>query len=947
MKKTHISAQLVVIVGMMLLVGCVTSQDPEVPALTLKSLEQRSITLQKETLEDMSRKQIITSYREFLSTLPDYPLRAEAMRRLVDLAIEEKEFGSEDDIDTLDRNKMERQIDDRTPDSLDYKQTIRLYKSLLAAYPDYHGNDRVIYQLARIYDGMGNTRQSLAMLNSLVKDYPDSPLHSEAQFRRGEVLFTRKEYAHAEQAYKAIINRDSDSLFYEKAIFMHGWSLFKQGQYQRSVDSMFSFIDRKYGNQHQHSQVFSTGAKQMLDDAIRVSTLSFSYLGGATSIDTFFSRNGSRPYEDKLYRSLGDFYFEQGRVRDAADTYVHFINKYPMHREAPALQLKVITAYKKGGFLGHALNAKETFVARYGTDSHYWKNGSLETQQWLKGNLKRELLELARHFHAKGQKTGKPGHYNKAARWYRKSIQSFPGGPDNSSINFLLAESLFEAKKYASAVTEYERTAYQYPSYDKRAEAAYAALLAYGKHAKRLKGNHKNSWKRKQIASALRFSDNFPENSHVPAVLTKAAEDLFAMNQSEQASTVARRVLVLKPKARARQRRTAWIVIAHTEFDNKAFARSESSYQQALKLTPRTGAMYKTLRGRLASSIYKQGEQDRAVGDHRAAADHFLRLGVVVPESGIRATAEYDAAASLIVLKDWKGSRHVLESFQRKYPQHSLVGQVGEKLAVIYVESGNTLKAAMQFEIISKGSKDPQKRRDALWRSAELYEKGSKTSAAVKTFKRYVKEYPQPLEQAMEARYHLSELYQKTGQSGKRQYWLKQIAKADQRAGKARTDRTRFLAAQSVFSLAEPLYSDFKKIKLVRPLKRSLKKKKQKMQLALVAYGKAADYGVASITTACTYQIAEIYNVLGQDLLKSQRPKGLSTEEREQYDILLEEQAFPFEEKAIAAHETNVQRVAKGLYDKWVKSSFKRLSKLQPARYAKQERREVTIDAIR
>ena len=125
------------------------------------------------------------------------------------------------------------------------------------------------------------------------------------------------------------------------------------------------------------------------------------------------------------------------------------------------------------------------------------------------------------------------------------------------------------------------------------------------------------------------------------------------------------------------------------------------------------------------------------------------------------------------------------------------------------------------------------------------------------------------------------------------------------------------------------------------------------MQVALKAYEKAAGYGVAVVTTAATYKIGEIYTDFGKALLGSQRPKGLSGEELEQYNLLLEEQAYPFEEraidvhqKAINIHKTTAQRVAKGVYDEWVKKSFSRLSKLSPAQYAKNERAERLVDAI-
>ena len=66
----------------------------------------------------------------------------------------------------------------------------------------------------------------------------------------------------------------------------------------------------------------------------------------------------------------------------------------------------------------------------------------------------------------------------------------------------------------------------------------------------------------------------------------------------------------------------------------------------------------------------------------------------------------------------------------------------------------------------------------------------------------------------------------------------------------------------------------------------------------------------------------------------------------EQYEILLEEQAFPFEEKAIDLFKANTDRAPNGVYDAWVQQSFERLARLMPARYAKEERGEDVFTAL-
>ena len=134
---------------------------------------------------------------------------------------------------------------------------------------------------------------------------------------------------------------------------------------------------------------------------------------------------------------------------------------------------------------------------------------------------------------------------------------------------------------------------------------------------------------------------------------------------------------------------------------------------------------------------------------------------------------------------------------------------------------------------------------------------------------------------------------------------------------------------------------------MVEPLAKQLKLKKAKMETLLQAYAQASGNGSAEVVTSATFHTAALYQDFGKALLQSQRPKGLKGAALEQYDVMLEEQAFPFEEKATELHEANARRAAAGVYDEWVKKSFVALRELRPVRYGKNERSEGAIDAIR
>jgi hypothetical protein len=56
-----------------------------------------------------------------------------------------------------------------------------------------------------------------------------------------------------------------------------------------------------------------------------------------------------------------------------------------------------------------------------------------------------------------------------------------------------------------------------------------------------------------------------------------------------------------------------------------------------------------------------------------------------------------------------------------------------------------------------------------------------------------------------------------------------------------------------------------------------------------------------------------------------------------EYERVLEEEAFPFEEKAISFHEKNVEMMRKGTFNAWTEKSLGKLAEMVPGRYAKRE----------
>ncbi|HXW11078.1 MAG TPA: tetratricopeptide repeat protein, partial [Steroidobacteraceae bacterium] len=502
----------------------------------------------------------------------------------------------------------------------------------------------------------------------------------------------------------------------------------------------------------------------------------------------------------------------------------------------------------------------------------------------------------------------------------------------------LLADLLFEGQRFAEAAVEYDRAAYGYPNAAEAARAGYAVLVALDKAALQMTDPDRLRLNERVVEASLKFAEAFPAHTETPPVLTRACKLVFDSDDRERAESLAQRVLGLGPRATPEQQRVAWTVLAHTYFDSSRFAEAERAYAEVVARLSRDDPQYAESVERRAASIYRQAEVRRAAGDVDGAVQDFLRIGVVAAASPIRANAEFDAATLLLEARRWPQAAQVFEQFRRDHPGHALARQVEARLAVAYVESGESTRAAAEYErVAARPDEEAEVRRAAQWQAAELYAGAGDRVGATRAYGVYVERFPVPAAPAIEARQTLADYARDANDGLGRRRWLEALVAADAVAGAERSDRTRLLAATATLELARPLDAQARAIRLALPLDRSLAAKREALQAALATYGRAESYGIAQVTTAAAYAMADLYRELGRSLLESDRPDDLDDDELEQYEVLLEEQAFPFEEKAIALHERNARHAAQGIYDEWVQRSYVDLAQLEPARYARDE----------
>jgi tetratricopeptide (TPR) repeat protein len=936
--------------------------------------------------------QAMSHYRQFLEETPEDVMTPEAMRRLADLQLE-KQFGihtedtrqremaaprpgtmsertqavesgpentvagphaEESDQDFERRTTAERPIRgsgnaDVLPESAANSgeaaegplEAIALYNRLLAEYPGYKDSDQVLYQMSRAYDELGRTDEAMETMDRLVRTNPLSEHLDEVQFRRGEYFFTRRKYRDAEGAYGAIINMGGSSSYYELALYKLGWTFYKQELYEEALHRYMALFDYKVSIGYDFDQAHEEEDERRVADTFRVVSLSFSNLGGPDAVQEYFASFGNRPYEDRVYNNLGEYYLTKLRYDDAAKTYKAFIALYPFHREAPRFSMNVVETFTRGGFPKLILEAKREFASNYGLKAEYWRHFNPEDRPEVLSYLKTNLKDLATHYHARYQNSEgeeeKLASYREALNFYGDYLESFPTDEDAPPINYELASLLLENKDFGESARQYERTAYDYPAHAQSAEAGYAAVYAYRQQLGSADGEQREAVRRSTVESSLRFAATFPDHEQAAAILGAAADDLYEMKDYRPAVDSARRVIDLYPQAGPEILYSAWLVVAHGSFELGEYPEAEHAYSQVLARTPEDDDARAALVDNLAASIYKQGELANEAEDYRAAADHFLRVRSAAPSSGIAAAAEYDAGAALVRLENWSEAVTVFEMFRSDFPGHDLQVDATRQIAYAYREDGRLLLAAGEYERLASESGDPAMQSDALLVAGDLFEQSSAPDRALVVYARYVNEFPEPVETALETRSKIAEIHKAANDETLYHQELAEIVRIDAEAGPQRTGRTRTLAARSALVLAEQAYQAFLEVKLLQPFEQSLQEKQQNMDKTIEAMGHLVDYEISDVTAAATYYMAETYLDFSRSLLRSERPADLNSAELELYEMDLDETAFPFEERAIDVHEKNMELLHAGVFNSWTQKSLDRLIELMPGRYAKSE----------
>ena len=890
------------------------------------------------SLAPKSQDDIRRAYLEYLKYVSkDDKSRIDALNRLAQLEFKLSEARSKDaHSDAAASNK-----DEIYNASVD--RSIELLQTLLRDHPSAENADKTLYQLGKAYDQRGLYDKSHETLAQLVSRYPKSAHYAESQFRLAEHAFIRSNYSKAEDLYTDVLVSKNNGLFREKARYKRGWARFKQNYYQEAIDDFTGVINM---NDFDDLAKSSATVKNNFEEYFRALGLSFSYMGGHEALTGYFRQNPKFKYIYQAYFRVSDSYLSQQRYADAAKTLEQFNKDYPQSNRLPESDLKIVDIWLASGFSANFIRSLDNFYEAYHPQSKYWssREASMEVRVQATASLRNYILLASSQFHKEYQSSKKEVAFSKAKTWYERYLKDYQSYSRKDNVHFLYAELLSQHKSYAEALTHYEAAAYDGAIIVNK-DAAYATILMATKLYQEPGDNKlRKEYHKKLVDYSYLFVQLYPGDVRSMAVMTRSAEEAYREGMFKQAVDLAE-LYSDTPYTEATY--SIHSIRAHSYFKLERYQDAETAYQALLQRYKPDQKTRAQINDNLAFSIYNQATMAKGKNNAADALRHYTRISDAAPASEIAATGLYEAITLTFDNKQWVETVKYIGKFQQIYPSHKLSNDVSKKLSVAYLSTNQDVAAASELIKISRTNESIDYKIAALWKAAGLYESKKDYPASIKAYEEYAATYQRPYPQFVESLQKLTELHDRAQNEARASQWRNQILDADKRTpGDLKTDRTNYINSMAALHLGRQANKTYASIGLVLPLNRSLGLKKDALQKALNLYGRAASYGLVESATESTYAIADIYHSFSKSLLDSERPRNLNAAELDQYKILLEDQAFPFEDNAIKFHEKNLSHVKQGISNEWVQKSYAKLKLLFPARYNRAVLLETHINVL-
>ncbi|MFH1466780.1 MAG: tetratricopeptide repeat protein [Pseudomonadota bacterium] len=739
--------------------------------LRAKDVQDVSLSDEYRKLAREKRHQSMQFLKEILSQgTAQGEQKAEMILRLADLYFEEGR-----DIYLDEMNKYQKAFDacfndercdtrslnqdEYTTESRDWQdKSIKLYRQILANYPQYQRADEATFYLASALLDTHQEDEAVKEFTRLVRTYPESRWVPDSYVLIGEYYFEKNNAYKALVAYqKAASYRESDK--YAFALYKLAWCYYNVGEYGKGIDTMKTVVAQAMSSAEAGQS--GRGKIQLQDEALKDLVRFFADAGEMDEAYAYFNKLGKKELIRDMLKRLASTYFEQGKFEQCVQTYRRLIAEDPQSKDAPDYQNEIIGAYLKMGKKQETIAEIDRLLKTYGKNSA-WARANASNQDALKAAdnyIEKNLRKVATNYHEEARKLGTGSAaietYTMAYKAYTVYLQEFPDSQYSYDVRYAFGELLYKIKKYDEAYAQYMKVVSVDPKGKYSEFCAESAIFASDEMLKREKkaGGAPNpgaatesialtDWETKSLAALDQYAKLFPDSEKTKNIIYKSAYLLYNKNHFKDASDRFRVVIGMDPASKEAEQAANLILDSFNLVEDwsnlkdvaKAFYDQQGLGSQSFK--SEVFNIYERASFKLIEVTFaKSNDKAVAAKAYRAFYEEF-------PKSEVADLALNNASVYYHDLGNLQKSMEtrliLVENFQKSEYYKDQVAALGFD----YESIADFENAAHYYEKLFSLDEKHASAPDALFSAALFRKSMGEWQVAIKDYEKYITAYP-------------------------------------------------------------------------------------------------------------------------------------------------------------------------------------------------------------
>lgn len=887
MRKTILS-----IIILILLTSCAT-------------LERQGLEKPPLSPEEEAALKRVGEWEGYMNLIGEGDVSLSTVLRLTDEYFQAKDVLFKGEMDGYERRLSEyaagRLKEEPKRPSQDHKKLIAHFSALSEKYRYDDWADAVRYALGIALYEQGEMNEAVKVFEDILRNYPESDYSTEVSFRLGEFYFETGQYGEALEKYRRILDKPR-SAFYEKALYKMGWIHIKLDAFEQAVDMFMAVVDRRWDGKPTEG-----GQTEEPISCIVLSLDNFKNTGKAIA---YLESKGVRGYAPFVLSRLGERLTEETRFAEAALVYRYFTDRFPDDPLCPFVYEKLAALIDRGGAEEESLKTRWAIAHMYNPLTAWYKKNYPNGSEKLDGLLSTTLVSVSRKHHSLGKSGADPSGLDRAVEGYRLYLASYPNGPDAKEMNLLLADALFDSKRYADAAVEYEQAAKLYRQGPEFQDMVYDAFLSY-----------EMVFQNEKTAETARAADRLLE-VYRDAVLKNpklAGAQMRLSSMYAETGDYKTARAVLAPLMDGKGYAEAARMTAELHIKERDFKSAEDVYSSMAGRTKAPESIE-----RLAQVRYMLAEASLKDGKLKEAAAGFDSAFSTRPGSPTGEASLIKLGYINMRLRDYGGLDSTIDLLSKTYPASALANSFTVE-AGRWIEVVNPLAAAAYFEKASVNTASTDAR-TLVNAAAALYEKNGEYGRAEDALKRYLSSGRHNGGDEPSIRLMIAGAQMKAG----RKEAVAALAGLVSQRGRIDDG----VVARANLMLINSRAGEYLDLRLTQPFEETFDKKTRYLDNFLKEYSEAAKFKIPEILPEIYLRMGALFENFRDSIVRSERPGGLTKEQMDEYGFLLEEKAYPYDEQAVKVYERCADAARRhSLRDEWSERCFARLADIRPALY--------------